>query len=106
MNLTGNRATSTNSASAANGPNHPRAPLKKSLLALAVASAAVSAQAQQSVIEEVTVTAQKREQNMQDVSVAVSAFSGDAIDRMGFEEGLDITQQVPLSLIHISEPRD
>ncbi|MFV8783970.1 TonB-dependent receptor [Microbulbifer sp. SA54] len=50
---------------------------------------------QQSVLEEVTVTAQKREQSMQDVSVAVSAFSGDAIDKMGFEEGLDITQQVP-----------
>jgi len=50
---------------------------------------------QQSVIEEISVTAQKREQSVQDVSVAVSAFSGDAIDRMGFEEGLDITQQVP-----------
>ena len=49
----------------------------------------------QSVIAEVLVTAQKREQSMQDVSVAVSAFSGDAIERMGFEEGLDITQQVP-----------
>ncbi|MFI2811463.1 TonB-dependent receptor domain-containing protein [Microbulbifer sp. M83] len=63
------------------------------LLALAI-SAPVTAQ-QQSVLEEVTVTAQKREQSMQDVSVAVSAFSGDAIEKMGFEEGLDITQQVP-----------
>ncbi|WP_405234497.1 TonB-dependent receptor [Lentisalinibacter salinarum] len=51
--------------------------------------------AQQSVIDEITVTAQKREQNLQDVSVAVSAFSGDAIEKMGFEEGLEITQQVP-----------
>lgn len=53
------------------------------------------AMAAQSVIEEVTVTAQKREQSMQDVSVAVSAFTGDAIEKMGFEEGLEITQQVP-----------
>lgn len=95
MNQTGNRATSATPGFGASSPHRSRAPLKKSLLALAVAAAAVSAQAQQSVIEEVTVTAQKREQNMQDVSVAVSAFSGDAIDRMGFEEGLDITQQVP-----------
>lgn len=51
--------------------------------------------AQTSVIEEVVVTAQKRSQSLQDVSVAVSAFSGDAIEQMGFQEGLDITQQVP-----------
>lgn len=69
--------------------------LRQSLLAVAIASLATTTHAQPSVIEEVTVTAQKREQNMQDVSIAVSAFSGDAIDRMGFEEGLDITQQVP-----------
>jgi len=71
---------------------------RRNLLASAIAlTAALStpALAQQSVLEEVTVTAQKREQSMQDVSVAVSAFSGDAIDKMGFEEGLDITQQVP-----------
>ena len=69
----------------------------RKLLCLAISATvlATGAHAQQSIIEEVTVTAQKREQNMQDVSVAVSAFSGDAIDRMGFEEGLDITQQVP-----------
>lgn len=51
--------------------------------------------AKQSVIEETIVTAQKRQQSMQDVSVAVSAFSGAAIEKMGFEEGLDITSQVP-----------
>ncbi|WP_193161749.1 TonB-dependent receptor [Microbulbifer hainanensis] len=72
--------------------------LKKRLpLLIALAGAvAVPVQAdQQSVLEEVTVTAQKRQQSLQDVSVAVSAFSGDAIEKMGFEEGLDITQQVP-----------
>tara|TARA_R110002110_G_scaffold157570_1_gene354556 strand:- start:112577 stop:114772 length:2196 start_codon:yes stop_codon:yes gene_type:complete len=46
-------------------------------------------------MEEVTVTAQKREQSLQDTSVSVSAFSGDAIEKMGFEEGLDIVAQVP-----------
>jgi len=64
--------------------------------AATAAACAMGAVAQgQSVIEEVVVTAQKRQQNLQDVSVAVSAFSGDAIERMGFEEGLDITEQVP-----------
>ena len=49
----------------------------------------------QSVLEEIVVTAQKREQNLQDVSVAVTAFSGDAVEKLGFQEGLDIIQHVP-----------
>lgn len=49
----------------------------------------------QMVIEELLVTSQRREQSMQDVSVAVSAFSGDALEKLGYEEGLDLTQQVP-----------
>lgn len=72
---------------------------KPSLVLFAGASSlwcsAALAQSSQSVMEEVLVTSQKREQSLQDVSVAVSAFSGDAIDKMGFEEGLDITEQVP-----------
>lgn len=63
--------------------------------ALSLSSPHLFAQSSQSVMEEVLVTAQKREQSMQDVSVAVTAFSGQAIEKMGFEEGLDITQQVP-----------
>ncbi|MDQ2075911.1 TonB-dependent receptor [Marinimicrobium sp. ABcell2] len=70
--------------------------LLPSLIASTIMATPVWAQGtRQSVVEEVLVTAQMREQDMQDVSVAVSAFSGEAIERMGFEEGLDITQQVP-----------
>ncbi len=54
-----------------------------------------TASASQSVMEEIIVTSQKREQSLQDASVSVSAFSGDAIKKMGFEEGLDIVAQVP-----------
>lgn len=62
--------------------------------ALSLLSPAVMA-ADQSVLEEIVVTVQKREQNLQDTSVSVTAFSGDTMDKLGFEEGLDITQQVP-----------
>lgn len=62
---------------------------------LLISAPAIAAKSKQSVLQEITVTAQKREQNVQDVSVAVSAFSGDAVEKMGFEEGLDITLQVP-----------
>jgi len=46
-------------------------------------------------IDEIVVSAQKRDQSLQEVSVAVSAFSGTAIEKMGFQEGLDIIHQVP-----------
>jgi len=47
------------------------------------------------VLEEVTVTAQKREQNLQDVGISVSAFSGEQLDALGLTTSTDITQQVP-----------
>ena len=47
------------------------------------------------VLEEITVTAQKREQNMQDVGISVSAFSGDQLDELGFTNTVDIVTQVP-----------
>ncbi|VUD62627.1 Pesticin receptor [Thalassocella blandensis] len=69
--------------------------LSITIFCLAVNATAQPAKKKSSVVEEMIVTAQKREQSMQDVSIAVSAFSGDAMEKMGFEEGLDITQQVP-----------
>ena len=69
MYLTGNRISRK-------ANNIAPAHLKRSLMAVAIALLSTSTYAQQSVIEEVTVTAQKREQNMQDVSVAVSALTG------------------------------
>ncbi len=49
----------------------------------------------QSTIEEIIVTAAKREQNIQDVSIAMTAVSGDMIDNFGFENNLDIAAQAP-----------
>ena len=46
-------------------------------------------------LEEVIVTAQKREQSMQDVGIAVTAFSGDMIKNLNYTNTVDITQQVP-----------
>ncbi|MBT7877389.1 MAG: TonB-dependent receptor [Gammaproteobacteria bacterium] len=58
-----------------------------------VAPAASSAQS--SVIEEIVVTAQKREQSLQDVPIAVTAFSGDMVDDFGFEDTRDVFYQTP-----------
>ncbi len=46
-------------------------------------------------MEEVVVTAQKREQNLQDVSVAVTAFSGNALRELNMTNSTDIAAQTP-----------
>ena len=47
------------------------------------------------VLQEVVVTAQKREQNLQNVGVSVTAFSGDDLRRMGVGNSLDLGSVVP-----------
>ena len=47
------------------------------------------------VLEKIVVTAQKREQNAQDVGIAVTAYSGDQIRALGMTNTTEITQQVP-----------
>ncbi|MDE0929713.1 MAG: TonB-dependent receptor [Halioglobus sp.] len=51
--------------------------------------------AQNGALEEIIVTAQQRAQNLQDVSTSVTAFSGDAIDKFGFEDTRDLFYQTP-----------
>lgn len=46
-------------------------------------------------VEEVIVTAQKRDQNMQDIALSVTAFSGDSIQALGFTNSTDLAGQVP-----------
>lgn len=47
------------------------------------------------VLEEVIITAQKREQSLQDVGISVSAFSGDQLKQLGYTNTTDITAQTP-----------
>lgn len=46
-------------------------------------------------IDEILVTATKRTQNLQDISVSMTALSGDKIDAFGFEDTRDIFSQIP-----------
>lgn len=54
---------------------------------------AASSQAQ--VLEEVVVTAQKREEVAQDVGISITAMSGSSMDALGLDNTQEITQQVP-----------
>lgn len=54
-------------------------------------------------VEKVTVTAQKREQRLQDVPISVKALSGDELDRVNADGLEDITRMVPsLTMTNIS----
>ena len=46
-------------------------------------------------LEDIVVTAQKREQSLQDVGIAVTAFGSEELHRLGFTESTDIVEQVP-----------
>ena len=81
-----------------NNPRELLVPLRSSLFTcisavfvLVVASGALHA----AVLEEVVVTAQKREQNLQDIGVSVTAFSGAQMRKLGFVESNDLIAQTP-----------
>ena len=67
--------------------------VRRAPLALAVAAASILASATasaDSVLEEITVTAQKREQNLQDVGISVSSFTGTQMEALGIKQSYDI----------------
>ncbi len=68
-----------------------------SFLSLFCGSASFTAFAESTspLIEEIVVTAEKREENLQDVPVSVSAFTGDTIEKLGLRQSVDITAQTP-----------
>lgn len=71
--------------------------VRKTNFALALAAMCISnplAQAGE-LLEEVLVTAQKREQNLQDVPVAVTAFSGDQLQDAAVKDIFDLQANVP-----------
>ena len=65
---------------------------------LAIHAAAAQAQA---VLEEVVVTAQKREESQQDVPISVSALSGEQLQTQNLVELETLSAQIPN--IHISD---
>ena len=65
------------------------------LLATAAMPGVVSAANEEVVLEEVVVTAQRREQSLQDVPVAVTALSADAITRQNIKSATDYLMLTP-----------
>jgi iron complex outermembrane recepter protein len=67
--------------------NFNRSVLFSSISAVAIA---VSPAVNSLTLEEIVVTAQKREENLQDVPIAIQAFSGDMLDQAGIDNTDDI----------------
>jgi iron complex outermembrane receptor protein len=69
--------------------------LHKSLISLAVAGVVVPASVNAQFLEEVMVTAQKREQNLQEVPIAISAVSQEMIVQTGINTITEVIPMVP-----------
>ncbi|MDP7661595.1 MAG: TonB-dependent receptor plug domain-containing protein, partial [Gammaproteobacteria bacterium] len=65
------------------------------LVLFATAVALLPAVSQSAVLDEMTVTAQKREQALSDVGVSVTAFSGDSLRELNMTNSVDISAQTP-----------
>lgn len=65
--------------------------------AIAMVGATIFSQAvlAEYILEEVVVTAQKRAQSIQDIGIAVTAFSGDDMKELGFNTPADMAAQTP-----------
>ena len=77
-------------------------PLTTAVSAALIAVAAVPAMSQDSpnraqslMLEEVIVTAQKREQSINDIPMSITAFSGDTMREMGIQDTADLALVVP-----------
>jgi len=55
----------------------------------------VPPRAKSRIIEEIVVTAQKREENLQDIPISISAFSGEALDARGVIDPKDLQNVTP-----------
>lgn len=64
-------------------------------IALAVSLAITPSLLQAAVLEEVTVTATKRAESTQDIGIAISAYTGDQMEQLGFNNAQQVTAMAP-----------
>ncbi len=57
--------------------------------------AAAGAESDQNTLDTITVTARKREETLQEVPIAVTAFTADSLDKLNVEDLSDLDAQVP-----------
>lgn len=70
-------------------------PIYKAAVAAGLLCSTISAQAEDFGIEEIVVTAQKREQSLQDVGITVTAFSAEQLKEMNLSQPIELSAQTP-----------
>ena len=73
----------------------PASPLRALTLAVAAVSLGAPLAFANGAIEEVTVTAQKREENLQNTPIAISALSAETLEKMGISDFTDVAKASP-----------
>jgi iron complex outermembrane recepter protein len=81
-----------------------RQPMLAAAVAAALAATMQAPSVSAQLLEEVIVTAQKREQNLQEVGISISAFSGNQLEALGMKSSVDISQQVPAMQLQTFTP--
>ena len=75
--------------------NAPRLPVIVALGMSAIAALIAAPRCHAQALEEVVVTAQKREQRVEDIGMAVTAIAGEQIKRLNLRDLTDVAQQSP-----------
>ena len=65
-----------------------------------VCSLAWSVSAAERAIEEVVVTAERKESSVQDTSISITAFTGEMMEDFGIRNQSDLQNMVPATTIH------
>ncbi len=81
--------------------NVPSRLLVASAVALALSAPAAKAASDDDVLSEVVVTAERRAQNLQDVPISASVFSGEQLDKLGVTDLNDIQLVAPSIAINV-----
>ncbi|MEE4145324.1 MAG: TonB-dependent receptor [Halieaceae bacterium] len=64
-------------------------------VAIAIPLSFIASELSAAVLEETVVTAQKREQSVQDVGIAITAYTGDQLSQLGFTNAQQVTSMAP-----------
>jgi len=71
------------------------ASIRNAICAAVSAAVLISTPAGAQVLEEVIVTAQKREQSLQDIGISVTAYTGEQMRTFGLTDSVDLTTMTP-----------
>jgi len=77
----------------------------KTIISTVISTVVILPNVHAQALEEIVVTAQRREQSLQEVPISIEAFTGAEIDKQGFRDMIDLTQFSPGATIDAGQDR-